>query len=398
MDTPRISIIGIGEDGAEGLGPAARAVIGTAGVLIGGKRHLAFFPDHPAQKACWPQPFSKGKALIEAYRDQKVVVLASGDPLWHGAGTAVIAWFGIGCVEVIPHPSAYSLAAARLGWAVQECGLLTVHGRPLTRLIRDFAPDRRLLILSRDETTPRQIAGLLSETGYGASEMYVMERLGGPQERLCQGVAADWSHAPGHPLNLVAVQCAPSLTPLAKAPGLEDTLFAHDGLLTKREIRCVTLSGPNPQPGRLLWDVGAGAGSVGIEWVRAGGRAIAVEQHKARLDRVIENAKRLGAPEVETVLGTAPACLAALPAPDAIFIGGGLTEPGLMQVCHSALRRGGRLVANAVTLESERILSDFFGQHGGEMSRIAVSHLTARGAFNGWSALAPVTHFRWTKP
>ena len=400
MDAPWISIIGIGEDGVQGLSPAAKAVVETAEMLIGGKRHLAFFPDHTAQKACWPQPFSQGKNLLESYRNKQVVVLASGDPLWHGAGNTIIDWFGIESVSVIPHPSSYSLAAARLGWALQDCALVTVHGRPLTRLIRDLAPNRRLLVLSQDETTPRHVAELLSDTGYGASTLYVMERLGGAHERLCQGVAADWSHAPGHALNLIAIQCPPTpdCAPLSKVPGLEDALFANDGMLTKREIRSVTLSSLNPQPGQLLWDVGAGSGAVSIEWIRAGGRAIAIEQRTERAERAAENAKRLGTPEIEMILGSAPACLQGLPAPDAIFIGGGLTEPDLMPFCHNVLKPGGHLVANAVTLESEQVLSGFFRQYGGEMSRLAVSHLTARGAFNGWSTLAPVTHFRWIKP
>lgn len=390
-----ITVLGIGEDGLDGLTPAARALIDGAEMLVGGARHLAMIPAGAAERQDWPSPFAAARSLLEPHLDRRVVVLASGEPLWFGVAATLIGWFGPELVEVVPHPGAFSLAAARLKWPLQDCLCLTVHGRPLDSLSLHLAPGRRLLVLSEDRTTPAKAAALLAGRGYGPSRLTVLEHLGGPAERITDpaGCAAD--------LNVLAVECvaAPGRRPLSTMPGLPDETFEHDGQLTKRDVRAATLAALAPLPGQMLWDVGAGSGSVAIEWMRAGGRALAIEHKPERIERIARNAARLGVPGLEIIAGRAPD---ALPLdrepPQAIFVGGGVSEAGLLDICWSALGRGGRLVANAVTLEGEQALVAFLGLHGGELTRLSVEHLAKVGGFHAWHPAKPVTRYvGWKK-
>lgn len=385
-----ITVIGIGEDGLDGLSPAARAVIDGAEVLVGGVRHLAMVPANGAERLEWASPFAASRPLLEARLDRRVAVLASGEPLWFGAAATLTGWFGGESLAVIPHPGAFSLAAARLGWAMQDCLFLTIHGRPIESLLLHPAPGRRLLILAEDRASPAKVAALLAANGYGPSRVIVLENLGGPNERITDaaGCASD--------LNVVAVECVAerSARLLSPVPGLPDDAFEHDGQLTKRDIRAATLAALAPVPGQVLWDVGAGSGSIAIEWMRAGGRAVAIESKPDRLERIARNAARLGVPGIEIIAGRAPD---ALPLdrdpPDAIFVGGGVSEAGLLDICWSVLGRGGRLAANAVTMEGEEALVALYGLHGGEMTRLSVSHLDRVGGFHAWHPSMPVTRY-----
>lgn len=385
-----ITVIGIGEDGLDGLTAAARRLIEGAEVLVGGARHLAMVPGGAAERLVWARPFAQSRPELEARRGRRMVVLASGDPLWFGAAATLARWFEPAELSVLPHASAFSLAAARLLWPLQDCLCLTAHGRPLDALALHFAPGRRLLILSEDASTPAKLAELLDRRGYGPSTLTVLEALGGPRERIAAGSRTQSD------LNLVAVECAVAAgsRPLAQGYGLPDEAFLHDGQLTKREIRAVTLAALAPLPGELLWDVGAGCGSVAIEWMRAGGRAVAVEPRAERCDRIARNAAALGVPGLEIIAAKAPA---GLPlggaAPAAIFVGGGVSEPGLLDICRAALSPGGRLVANAVTSEGEAALIAFHGCHGGEMTRLAVARLAPVGGFHTWHPAMPVTQY-----
>ena len=390
-----ITVIGIGEDGLDGLSPAARILVDAAEVLVGGARHLAMVPASGAERLEWASPFAQSRALLEARADKRVVVLASGEPLWFGAAATLIGWFGPKAVSVLPHPGAFSLACARLGWAMQDCLFLTIHGRPMESLALHLAPGRRLLILAEDRTSPAKVAALLASHGCGASKVVVLENLGGANERVTDvaGCTSD--------LCVVAVECAfeRGIRPLSAAPGLPDTAFEHDGQLTKRDIRAATLAALVPLPGQMLWDVGAGCGSIAIEWMRAGGRAMAIESKPDRLDRIARNAARLGVPNLEIIAGNAPDALPLdLDPPDAIFVGGGVSQAGLLDICWSALGRGGRLVANAVTMEGEDALVALFGLHGGEMTRLSVAHLDRVGGFHAWHPAMPVTRYvGWKK-
>lgn len=393
-----ITIVGIGEDGLDGLSPAARILIDTAEVLVGGARHLSMVPADGAavaERLEWASPFAHSRALLEARADRRVVVLASGEPLWFGAAATLIGWFGPKAVSVLPHPGAFSLAAARLGWAMQDCLFLTIHGRPVESLALHLAPGRRLLVLAEDRASPARVAALLQARGFGPSSVAVLENLGGPAERITDvaGATSD--------LCVVAVECVAErgLRPLSLVPGLPDEAFEHDGQLTKRDIRATTLAALAPTPGQMLWDVGAGCGSIAIEWMRAGGRAVAIESKPERLERIARNAARLGVPGLEIVAGRAPDALPLdFDPPHAIFVGGGVSEAGLLDICWSALGRGGRLVANAVTMEGEAALVALYGLHGGEMTRLSVAHLDRVGGFHAWHPAMPVTRYvGWKK-
>jgi precorrin-6B C5,15-methyltransferase / cobalt-precorrin-6B C5,C15-methyltransferase len=394
MTLPWLTVVGIGEDGLDGLAPAARVLVEAAEVLVGGERHLAMVPGSAAERLAWASPFVATREALEARRGRAVVVLASGDPMWFGAGATCSRWFDAGEFTVIPHPGAFSLAAARLKWPLQEVLCLTAHGRPVEALALHAAPGQKLLILSEDGRTPELVADLLRRLGYGASPMAVLERLGGPDERQSSALAADWRDT-CHPLNVVAVDCVPSRgsRPLPRVPGLPDDAFLHDGQVTKRHIRAVTLAVLAPFPGELLWDVGAGSGSIAIEWMRAGGRAVALEPRPDRCDRIARNATLLGVPSLRLLRTEAPAGLPTDAAPDAVFVGGGVSKAGLLDACWDRLVPGGRLVANAVTAEGEAALLAFHARHGGEMVRLSVSRLAPTGGFHSWHPAMPVTQY-----
>lgn len=400
--TPWLSIVGIGEDGIAALPAAARALIEAAEVLVGGARHLAMVPDdHPAERRRWATPIRDTVAELKALEGRRVVVLATGDPMSYGIGVTLMRAFGPGAVIVLPAPGAFSLAAARMGWPLHEVDCLTLHGRPLALLNLFIRPGGRLLILSENGDTPAQIAAALRARGYGPSAMTVLEHMGGVREAVRTGTAADWDEArrPAD-LNTVAVACVagPDAVVLSRLAGLPDDSYVHDGQLTKRAVRAATLAALVPQPGEMLWDVGAGCGSIAIEWMRAGGRAVAVERKAARCALIARNAAVLGVPNLDIVTGAAPRALDGLPPPDAVFIGGGIAVPGLAEACHAALRGGGRLVANAVTLEGEGSLQRLYDSWGGELTRIAVSRVEPIGNARGWTPLRPVVQLAIVKP
>src|SRR5829696_7048315 len=397
-----LSVVGIGEDGIAGVAPAARALIETAETLVGGPRHLAMVPESRAERLLWRSPLGDTIPEIAARRGRRVTVLASGDPLWYGVGVLLARHFRREEMTIVPQPSAFSLAAARLGWALADCTTLSLHGRPLDGLRLHLAPRARLLVLSEDGGMPRAVADLLTSIGWGPSRMTVFEHLGGAREAALDGTAQEWDARPAADLNTIALDCepAPGTRPLSRLAGLPDDAFEHDGQLTKREVRAVTLARLAPLPGETLWDVGAGCGSISIEWLRAcpQAAAVAVERDPGRAAIIARNAAALGVPGLRVVAAAAPEALAGLPEPEAVFVGGGIVDPELLAAVWTALRPGGRLVANVVSSEGERAVLDWQARHGGELCRIAVSRCEPLGSRHGWRPLLPVTQLAATKP
>jgi precorrin-6Y C5,15-methyltransferase (decarboxylating) len=398
-----LSIVGIGEDGVDGLSAVARGLIADAEVVFGGKRHLDLTKGliRGAVRP-WPSPFDRVVGEVVELRGRYVCVLASGDPSFYGVGALLARHVDPGETLVLPGLSSFSLAAARLVWALQETTLLSLHGRSLDLIRPHLHPGARILALTADGSGPTALAALLSASGFGRSRMFVLEALGGPRERIRSTRAAELSLADIDALNVVAleVEAAPDARILARAPGLPDTLFEHDGQITKHEIRAVTLSSLAPCRNGLLWDIGAGAGSVAIEWMLADTsmRAIAIEMNADRATRIRRNAAAFGVPNLEIVEGTAPEALAGLPPPDVVFVGGGARRPGVLDAAVAGLRSGGRLVVNAVTLETEAALIECHAALGGELIRIAVSRAEPVGGKTGWRPAMPVTQWVWTKP
>ncbi len=400
--SPWITVVGMGEDGLESLGPAARTAVETADVLAGGERHLAKVPATGAERLTWGAGFPEALEKIAERCGKRVVVLASGDPMFFGVGTLVTERFGADALTILPVPGAFSLAAARLCWPLADTLTLTVHGRPVEALALHFAPGARLLILSQDGDSPGLVAALLAEHGFGPSPMTVFENMGGPQEARKQGTAGGWPHPRGSDLNTVAVECRAGKDAVAwpRAPGLPDDAFEHDGQITKREVRAATMAALAPLPGQVLWDVGAGSGAVAIEWLRVcrSCRAVAVERHPGRSAVIARNAARLGVPGLRVVEGEAPEALDGLePRPDAVFAGGGVSRDGLLEACWAALRSPGRLVANAATVEAESRLLDFRQGHEGTLVRIGVQRLDDIGDYHGFRPLMPVTQYAGLK-
>lgn len=398
-----LTVVGIGEDGFGGLGRAARRALLGASVIVGGERHLAMLPARlRARRERWPRPFDIAPVL--ALRGTPVCVLASGDPMFHGVGATLARALPRAEFAVLPSVSSPSLAAARLGWALQDVGVISLVGRPLATLNAHVRDGARLLVLSRDGRSPAEIAELLDARGFGASVMHLFEHLGGPAERWTETTAQACERAEVARLNLVALECraggAARAVSLPLVSGLPDQAFSHDGQLTKRDVRAIVLARLAPLPGALLWDVGAGCGSIGIEWMRAhpSCRAIAVEADAGRQDFIARNRDTLGVPGLQVVAGRAPEALHGLPEPDAVFIGGGVTTPGVLETCWAGLREGGRLVANAVTLEGEAALVAWRARHGGALTRIALAHAQPLGGFKTWRQALPVTLYEATKP
>lgn len=399
--SPWLTVIGIGEDGFKGLGRNARHALLRASRIIGGQRQLDLLPVCiRGERQLWPSPFSLEPVL--ARRAEPVCVLASGDPMFYGVGASLARQVPAEELLILPAPSSVSLAAARLGWPLQDVMTLSVVARPLAALNAHLASGVRLLVLSNDGQSPAAIAALLVEAGFGPSRLSVFEHLGGAHEQRLDGVAHDWPHASVADLNLVAIDClADANTPrLSRLAGLPDAAFKHDGQLTKRDVRAMTLARLAPLPGELLWDVGAGSGSIGIEWMRAhpSCRALAIEADAGRQTLIEHNRDALGVPGLQLVRGTAPAALSDLETPDAIFIGGGVTRDGVLDTCWQHLRPGGRLVANAVTLQSEMTLMAWRAQHGGELTRLHVAQAQPLGEFDTWRQALPITLLDVIKP
>jgi precorrin-6Y C5,15-methyltransferase (decarboxylating) len=397
-----LSIVGIGEDGLAGVSAVARALIAQAEVLVGGDRHLAMLPaDDAREKLTWASPIEASLEAILRRRGQSVCVLASGDPMCYGIGVTLTRRLAVTEMTIIPAPSAFSLACARLGWSLTDVETISLCGRDPALLHAVLYPGARVLVLSAGSHTPALVAACLTQHGFGNSHITVLERMGGTHERLIEGTAASWSTAPTAALNTIAITCLanPGVPGWSRLAGLPDTAYHHDGQLTKREVRAITLAALAPVPGQLLWDVGAGCGSIGIEWMRTHPRcrAIAIESHPTRLQYIADNAAALGTPHLKIIAGEAPAALQDLPPPDAVFIGGGLTTENLLATCWQALPTGGRLVANAVTVESEQMLLQWHSQCGGELARIAIQRAAPIGKFLGWKAMVPVTQWAVTK-
>jgi precorrin-6B C5,15-methyltransferase / cobalt-precorrin-6B C5,C15-methyltransferase len=398
-----LSVVGIGEDGLVGLAPVACYLFDRAQVLVGGDRHLAMLsPNDPREKLTWSSPIAATVAEIMRRRGQAVCVLASGDPMCYGIGVTLTRQIEIAEMTIVPVPSAFSLVCARLGWSLPDVETLSLCGRDPALIQVALYPGARLLVLSSDRRTPAIVADILVKRGLGDSQITVLERMGGDRERMIEQTAASWGNRECDDLNTIAILCIPSspnFNYYSRLAGLPDSAYHHDGQLTKREIRAATLAALAPLPGQLLWDVGAGCGSVGIEWMRSNSRckAIAIEQHPTRLQFIADNATTLGTPNLRIITGEAPEALKDLPTPDAIFIGGGLTTENLFETCWQALRTGGRMVVNAVTVEGEQKILEWHGELGGELTRIAIQRAEPVGKFLGWKAIAPVTQWSVVK-
>lgn len=398
-----LHIVGIGEDGLDGLTPATRAVVDAAEVIVGGDRHHELAGIQNAERLSWPSPFDALIDMLKSRAGKRVVVLATGDPLWYSVGARI--GREIDPSEIIYHPQvgAFQLAAARMGWSMADLETLTVHGRPVEQMIAFIQPDQRLLILTTGAETPAQIATFLTDRGFGRSRMVVLAAMGGKDEARFEGLAESWDHeVPA--FNTLAVECiaAPNAALLPRVPGLEDDLFVHDGTMTKQEVRAVTVAKLMPMRGALLWDIGTGCGSVAVEWMRAAryARAIGIEPRADRRAMAAANALALGVPKLELIEGNVPSALQGLQAPDAIFIGGGLSEE-TFETCWKALRPLGRLVANAVTLQSEGLLTRIHAKYGGTLVKISINRVEPLGpeelGHKGWKPLMPVTQLSLVK-
>jgi len=409
MTVPWLTVVGIGEDGMAGLSAAARRALEEAEVIIGGERHHDLSAAVGAERRCWPHPFDALIDEIRALRHRRPVILVTGDPLWYSVGARIAR--AIPPAEITFHPqlSAFQWAAARMGWSLADCETLTAHGRPVAQIVPYFWPGARLLVLSAGAETPGAVARLLAARGYAAARLTVLGRLGGPEESRHEGRAGDWAEIdpaerlPGFNTLAIACEGAPAAL-LARTPGLPDAAFAHDGVMTKREVRAATLAKLMPARGALLWDIGTGCGSVAIEWMRAARDAMAlgVDPRADRLGLARRNADALGTPRLALIEGRAPEFVAELAppeatkpdlrAPEAVFIGGGLSK-ACVEAALAALPRCGRLVANAVTLESEALLTEIQASEGGELTRLAVARAEPVGGRTGWRPAMPVTQW-----
>lgn len=400
-----IVVVGIGADGWTGVAAAAREQVSDAQVVLGSARQLDLVPADAtgARRERWPSPLLPALAeLLDRHRDRRVCVLASGDPMFYGIGVTLARMLGPHGIRVYPQPSSAALACARLGWASAHTPVVSVVGRPVETVLPELSDGRRLLVLSADEHSPSQVADLLRGNGFGQSRMTVLEQLGGPRERAVASTAAQWTPPPGDPLNLIAVEAVrdPDAPRLTRLPGLPDARYGGDGQLTKAEVRALSLTALAPAPGELLWDVGGGSGTIAIEWCRTHPdcRAISFERDAARRDRIGSNATALGVPAV-VVRGAVLEALAAgdVAGPDAIFLGGGLTQDGVFAACWARLPVGGRLVANAVTAESEALLVNWAATYGGALRKFQIYRAGALGGFTAWRPQLPVAQWVVTK-
>ena len=396
---PWLHIVGIGEDGMDGLTPATRAVVEAADVIVGGDRHHTLSINPTAERIAWPSPFDAMITTLESLKKRRAVVLVTGDPLWFSVGARI--GRAIPADQLVYHPqlSAFQLASARMGWSLADVETLTVHGRPVEQMIAFIQPDQKLIVLTTGAQTPAQIAKFLTDRGFGQSHMTVLAAMGGDREERFDGTAVDWTHeVPA--FNTLCIDCvaAPDAALLPRVPGLADSLFVSDGTMTKQEVRAATVAKLMPMRGALLWDIGTGCGSVAIEWIRAAryARAIGIEPRADRRDMAAQNALALGAPKLELVDGTVPYALAGLDAPDAVFIGGGLSRE-TFEAAWAAVRPLGRVVANAVTLESEATLIELHKTYGGDLVKIQTHRADPIGNLTGWRPAMPVTQWSLIK-
>ncbi len=397
MPSPWLSIIGIGEDGLGGLSKAARELLAGADLIVGGRRHLALAVSLGRPTLEWEIPFAASIPKLLTHRGKRVVVLCSGDPFWYGAGAVLAEAVPASETTVIPAPSTFTWAAARLRWRLEGTVTLGLHARPIELLRPHLINGARLLVLLRDGTVPAGIATYLNAIGFGASQLTVLEALGGPNERIRTTTAAGFSITDIQSPVMLAIEAVadPDAIVIPRVAGLPDDLFKHDGQLTKREIRAITMSTLAPRGGELLWDVGAGSGAIGIEWLLAhpANRAIGIEPRQDRLANAQDNARSLGVPHFDLRLGAAPSALDGLPAPDAIFVGGGASREGVLEAAWRALPAAGRLVVNSVTLETEAKLIEWQARHGGVLLRLSVERGGPVGGLTGWRAAMPVVQW-----
>ncbi len=394
-----IDVVGIGADGWGGLAPASRDAVAAAEVLFGSPRQLDSVPldatSPGAQRVSWPSPLLPTlRSTLDEHADRRRCVVASGDPMFHGIGATLARLLGADALRVFPHPSSVSIACARLGWPLADVEVVSLVARDPATVLPALHPSARLIVLAEDGATPTAVATLLRENGLGACSMTVLESLGGPTERVRVATAEDWRAGDVDPLNLIAVEVPAGGPRRTRNPGLPDDAYAGDGQLTKREVRALTLAALDPSPGERLWDVGGGSGSIAIEWMRTHPRCRAdtFERVSTRASTIADNARALGVPGL-AIHGAAPAALADAPAPDAIFVGGGATAPGLLDACWAALRPGGRIVVNAVTAETEALVFRWFTEQGGTMRRIQIHRGEPVGGFTGWRPQMPVTQW-----
>src|SRR3984885_1836850 len=397
-----LAVVGIGENGLEGLNPAARGHVAESVFIVVGKPHLALAGSWRAETMIWPSPIEKALDTIEAHRGRSVRVLASGDPFFFGVGAVLMRRFQADEMISIPAPSAFALAASRLGWSQQDCALLTLHGRPLEAIIPHLQPGARILALSWDDATPAKLAALLTERHMGRSKLTICEAMGGLSERIRTTEAQHFALDNVAALNTIALEVVAERDArvLPRTAGLPEEWFEHDGQITKREIRAMTLSSLAPRCGELLWDVGSGSGSVAIEWMLADptNSAVAIEVRHDRAERIARNALSFGVPRLSVAAGEAPQVFADLATPDAVFIGGGASTPGMIEGACDALRAGGRLVVNAVTLETQAACVDWRARWGGGLTQIAIAHAEPVGRYSGWRAAMPIVQWRFIKP
>jgi len=396
-----LDIVGIGEDGMAGLTAAAREKVEAAEVIVGGDRHHSLSPDVQAERLSWPSPFDAMIDTIRSLKDKRLVILVTGDPLWYSVGARITKAIPAEEIRFHPQLSAFQWAACRMGWSLADCETLTIHGRADSQIAPHIAPGARLLVLAQNGSSPVAIAQMLTDRGFEDSRMTALAALGGEREERFDGTVGSWMHQVPD-FHTLAIECVagPDARWHPRTGGLPDDAFEHDGQMTKRDIRAATLAKLAPYPDALLWDIGAGCGSVSIEWMRAarGARAIAIEPDMKRRAMIGRNAVTLGTEKVKIIEGEAPAALEDLPQPDAVFIGGGLTTDDVFEAAWAVLKSGGWLVANTVTLESEAKLISLHAEHGGDLVRLGVQHAKPVGTYRGWSAAMPVTQWSIIKP
>ena len=397
-----VTVVGIGDDGWDGLTETARAALQQAPMIVGSTRQLGLLPDLGVRRQPLPSPLlSQLDDLVAS--NPGLCLLASGDPMLHGLGATLARRLGAGRLRVLPAVSSVALACARLGWAGHEVDVVSLVSRPVEVALPAVQPGGRAIVLCRDGGTPAALARLLADRGWGDSELTVLEHLGGEAEQVTgpvrAGAMGDGRYADLAVVALVGVPGRDAVV-LPRIPGLPDDAYESDGQLTRREARALALAALAPGPGQLLWDVGAGSGSIGIEWMRVDARcrAVAVERRQDRAERVRRNATNLGVPDLEVVCGNAPEVLSGLPGPAAVFVGGGVTADGLLETCWERLEPGGRLVAHAVTIESEAVLHRWQRAVGGHLVRLAASHAGPLGGFTAWRPALPVTQWQVTRP
>ncbi|MDA0186922.1 MAG: precorrin-6y C5,15-methyltransferase (decarboxylating) subunit CbiE [Proteobacteria bacterium] len=393
-EAPWLTIIGLGEDGPNSLCAASRQALDEAEIVIGPSRHLELLPDLGVQRVAWPVPFADGLRLLEGFRGRSVVALVSGDPFWFGAGSVISARLAVGEWRAIPGRSTFSLAAAHLGWPLELTLCLGLHAAPLERLRPQLAPGQRAIVLLRDGKAAEALAAYLCAEGFGETRMIMLEALGGPRARVTSARAKDFSGAFSHPI-AVALEVEGRGMVLPVVAGISDAFFDTDGQMTKRPVRALALSALAPKPGETLWDIGGGSGSIGIEWCLAHPRlyAISIEPRRDRAARIRANADRFGLDRLSVVEGEAPDALLGLQLPQAVFIGGGLSEELIVDLA-ARLSQGTRLVAHAVTLESEALLIHWNARLGGDLLRIALAEAAPLGPRRGWSPSRAIVQWR----